>query len=318
MVNNLDDGNLPQDPVFVVGYPRSGTTLLQALLATQGNIVTFPETHFFNTLRLQYGSTPKIIHCDSVGRFLENITKASGVEFVEHDIALLEGSEWISTKELFEYIVKRFLPDDIPDDFRWLEKTPDHAFSMEVMQKYYPKAKFVGIVRHPFPAIFSRTRNFRPKVQDPIKYLARQWALYVQSLEEFKQEHPEKIFIVKYEDLAQSPQIVVSSITDFLSVDFDPGAFPQRVEKAHMIIKPFEHWKAEVASPTIKNNNGKVDELFSVSDTLKIQSIVQNQMRRFDYAEKWSILQPFYRLFYLQLPAFLKGITTMKNSSPRR
>jgi len=41
---------LSQYPVFLVGYPRSGSTLLQALLEMQGHLVTFPETHFFSTL----------------------------------------------------------------------------------------------------------------------------------------------------------------------------------------------------------------------------------------------------------------------------
>ena len=34
-------------PIFIVGCPRSGTTLLQCLIATQKGVVTFPETHFF-------------------------------------------------------------------------------------------------------------------------------------------------------------------------------------------------------------------------------------------------------------------------------
>jgi hypothetical protein len=43
----LSHSALPQNPIFVVGYPRSGTTLLQALLATQLGFYSFPETHYF-------------------------------------------------------------------------------------------------------------------------------------------------------------------------------------------------------------------------------------------------------------------------------
>ena len=39
---------LPQNPVFIVGNGRSGTTLLQSLLATQNGVYSFPETHFFS------------------------------------------------------------------------------------------------------------------------------------------------------------------------------------------------------------------------------------------------------------------------------
>lgn len=42
---------LRQDPIFVVGYPRSGTTLLQSLLATQADLFSLPEVHFFYIVR---------------------------------------------------------------------------------------------------------------------------------------------------------------------------------------------------------------------------------------------------------------------------
>ena len=42
--------NLSQNPIFIVGFPRSGTTLLQSLLCTQKGVVSFPETHFFDII----------------------------------------------------------------------------------------------------------------------------------------------------------------------------------------------------------------------------------------------------------------------------
>ena len=40
-----------KDRIFIVGCPRSGTTLLQSLLAAHPQIHSFPETHFFpNTI----------------------------------------------------------------------------------------------------------------------------------------------------------------------------------------------------------------------------------------------------------------------------
>ena len=47
---DLGDIQLTQNPVFIVGCPRSGTTLLQALLATQAGFYSFIETHFFNLI----------------------------------------------------------------------------------------------------------------------------------------------------------------------------------------------------------------------------------------------------------------------------
>lgn len=299
---------LSQDPIFIVGYPRSGTTLLQSLLATQGNIVTFPETHFFYTLRTKYENTTETVQKSRVWEFLQEITRVSGVEFSESDIVPLGDLDWISTKELFEFIVWKFLPENVPNDFRWLEKTPDHAFFLEDIGSFYPNAKFVGIVRHPFPAIFSRTRYFPPKTQDLLGFLSRQWVVYAQSLEEFKKAYPEKIMLIKYEDLVQSPLDVTSTIADFLSVPFNPGALSQRVQVADTIIQPFEHWKADVRNPEIRNTNREVKGLFSLGDRLKIQSIVCGQMRRYGYAGTQTFLQLVYQLCFLWLPSLLKRV----------
>ena len=43
--------SLNQEPIFVVGYPRSGTTLLQTKLMTQKEIISLPETHFYTIVR---------------------------------------------------------------------------------------------------------------------------------------------------------------------------------------------------------------------------------------------------------------------------
>ena len=46
----IKDLNTNTSPIFIVGYPRSGTTLLQSMLYTQKNIYSFPETHFFTKI----------------------------------------------------------------------------------------------------------------------------------------------------------------------------------------------------------------------------------------------------------------------------
>ena len=40
----------PKQRIFLVGCPRSGTTLLQSLLAAHPDITSFPESHFFRHL----------------------------------------------------------------------------------------------------------------------------------------------------------------------------------------------------------------------------------------------------------------------------
>ena len=50
--------NLSQNPIFILGFPRSGTTLIQTLLITQDHYFSFPETHYFCTI-LRFIKTDK-------------------------------------------------------------------------------------------------------------------------------------------------------------------------------------------------------------------------------------------------------------------
>ena len=47
-MNSIPDKIDFDSPIFIVGFPRSGTTLLQTMVSTQKNILSFPETQFFN------------------------------------------------------------------------------------------------------------------------------------------------------------------------------------------------------------------------------------------------------------------------------
>ncbi len=73
-------------------------------------------------------------------------------------------------------------------------KTPDHGLYMEQIARFYPEAKFVGIVRNPFFAIYSRTKYFPPKTRDLLKFLATQWVGHLNAFEKFCGERPRENF----------------------------------------------------------------------------------------------------------------------------
>ncbi|MEO1084029.1 MAG: sulfotransferase, partial [Acidobacteriota bacterium] len=60
-----------QEGVFVLGFPRSGTTLMQSVLARGDERVrTAPETHFFNVMRRRNLSAETVFNPSSLDRFL--------------------------------------------------------------------------------------------------------------------------------------------------------------------------------------------------------------------------------------------------------
>ncbi|WP_161786463.1 sulfotransferase [Methylobacter sp. BBA5.1] len=156
---------LNQAPIFVVGYPRSGTTLLQSKLMTQNGIVSLPETHFFSIVRNKLRVIDDKIRPDCLKDAFFTLRERLpfSVEAEQYLTQLAENSQ-LSPKMMFEAIVV----DNLVDNYslseiqrsRFLEKTPDHVERLEIIFRNYPDAKVVNIVRHPEKAILSRRANF--------------------------------------------------------------------------------------------------------------------------------------------------------------
>ncbi|NBL01166.1 MAG: hypothetical protein EOM50_24880, partial [Erysipelotrichia bacterium] len=97
---------LRQDPVFVVGYPRSGTTLMQSLLATQDSTISLPETHFFTLVRNCLQVYNDCIGYESLEKAIDTIREKIRFSInAEEYIKTLCQQNKLSPKMLFEAIV---------------------------------------------------------------------------------------------------------------------------------------------------------------------------------------------------------------------
>ncbi|HEY9694672.1 MAG TPA: sulfotransferase [Oculatellaceae cyanobacterium] len=79
---------IPKTRLFLVGCPRSGTTLLQSLLVAHPEILSFPESHFFRSL-LEYRTPWRIklkIASSKTKPRLKQFLKESGYEEMQRHI----------------------------------------------------------------------------------------------------------------------------------------------------------------------------------------------------------------------------------------
>ena len=149
-------------PTFVVGVPRSGTTLLATLLGSHSEISCGAETHFFPYLEanfLQFSSIFKDpVWPNQATAFM------SALSLGDYLVRDLFG---ISSQEIFDYLATRqpsiaALLESLTvplmlaqQKTRWVEKTPNHLLYLKAIRRFYPAAKIVRIVRDPRAAAFS-------------------------------------------------------------------------------------------------------------------------------------------------------------------
>ncbi len=288
----MNRNSIPQDPIFVVGYPRSGTTMLQGILVTQPGFYSFPETHYFCVVEksITFDENNHVIpNClaDVFAKIVEKMSFNFPGEMIEQLYTRAEAKE-LSSKNIFESIVFHFLtrqgaaPDRM-NSLRWIEKTPTHANFLDRIIEYYPRAQVLYIVRHPVPAIFSRKSKFPFNRETPLADLAKDWNFMQQKIASFKEKFPGRLYTVRYEDMVKNLEKEILPIAEFLHIKFDFSRLTNYKQAAAVLILPHETWKQTDKERDFADTNDTYRGKFSEEDARAVEAIVGEKMTQYGY-----------------------------------
>jgi len=270
--------SISQEPIFIVGYPRSGTTLLQALLSTQKDFISFPETHFFSTLisSIHTDNNDNIVNKDCINEILQKNIKFINEWKDTIVYKTLYQNNHVNLKKLFESIVKHYINNSKQV---WIEKTPNHIYMIDIIKYYYPKAKFLFILRNPINAIYSRKRKLPHDKMRSLELLSQYWINAIVAYENFKYLYPNQIKLIKYEDLAKNHTRIVQELESFINFKTDTNLLENYNTELNTISHSWEIWK--------NNNNNKIelqiDYSLNKDDYQKITTITFPYMKKYGY-----------------------------------
>jgi hypothetical protein len=205
--------------IFLVGAPRSGTTILQSLLAGHPKITSFPETKFFHYL-LTDGLSQKMP--DRLYKFFhKEINRPELLENAPnlHPPLMSHRVKW------FVETLDRLAIEEA--NSIWLEKTPEHVGFVPDILYYLPEAKFIHLVRHPLDVVAS----MRQATKNPLSNIlwGGEWTLEfcvnrwnkAALINHAYSHQPEQHLVVRYEDLFRDKIALLSRCCYFIGVQFD-------------------------------------------------------------------------------------------------
>jgi len=203
--------------LFVIGPPRSGSTLLARMIGAHSQIMGRPEPHLLTPLaHLGYYAKVDRAPYDAV------LAAEAQREFV----AGLPGGEqdYIDACRAYcDTLYHRMLATR-PEKRLFLDKTPAYALSLEFMAKIYPRARYVVLTRHPLAVFSSYAESFfngdYAAAHDYNPLLER----YVPAIATFLRRRPVPIYHVVYEQMVADPQRVLGEIFAFLGIPNEPQA----------------------------------------------------------------------------------------------
>jgi len=236
-------------PIFVVGYQRSGTTLLQTLLASHPNIAAPPEMYFIHRIVRQKARYGDLSDDRNLRRVIDDLLSPTlptlaGCGF-DPDALFARARRGPATyAAVFDVIMSDFAARH--GKARWSEKTPGQP-ARSILQ-LFPDAKLVHIVRDPRAVIASSLAT--PWNPFGARQRAEFWRRFTRdNIATGFAAGPERFFQIRYEDLTRDPEHVMRLVFTFLGEDFDPSMIAVENRAATAVPDVTSPWQLRALEP---------------------------------------------------------------------
>jgi tetratricopeptide (TPR) repeat protein len=194
------------DPIFIVGLPRAGSTLLEQILASHSRVE--------GTMEL--ADVPRIVQRlngrqdqDSPPRYPQVLTELDP----QHLRQL--GEKYLADTQIFR-TGKPFFIDKMPNNFR-------HVGLIHLM---LPNARIIDARREAMACCFSNFKQLFASGQEftySLEDIARYYRTYVDLMQHWDTMLPGKVLRVQHEDVVEDLEGNVRRILDFVGLDFEPA-----------------------------------------------------------------------------------------------
>lgn len=239
--------NISDNPIFILGAHKSGTTFLRNLIDGHPQIMTLPfETHFFKHYGswIEYPFRSQKPFEKSLDKFLassldeikarnnnqnpqSDYYQGKPVDTEKYETYFKKhASSDLDPKKLFEVYMNSLAHglgmDTELKTVRICEKSVENSEFAPVLKKWFPNAKFIHIVRNPYDNLAS-FRQYQVNMYGRYPVLQKLvWSLHHNYAQMYKNKEllDDSYKVIKYEDLVASTEDVMADLAKFLDIKF--------------------------------------------------------------------------------------------------
>jgi hypothetical protein len=199
--------------LFVIGSPRSGSTMLQRMLGSHSMIYTHPEPHLIQPLyymgffdRVDAAPYDHINASEAMREYVQALPGGRR-DYVDACRAYLD----VLYGRMLEPTGRRY----------FLDKTPANALVAELLAELYPLARYIVLTRHPLAVLSSYAESFFEGDFEAAHAFNPVLERYVPAIARFLRHGKVPFVHLRYEDLVSSPESEMRRVLDFLGLDFE-------------------------------------------------------------------------------------------------
>lgn len=279
MTNIFAATNSDFEPVFIVGHPRSGTTLLSVLLDRNTNIAVTPETHFANQLAHML---PKYLDlgAEETVDFLLQKTRIMDLNLDRDRLLARMNQQPLDVPSVFRCVLQEYAVEN--DKALVIEKSPTHLLCLPQIVSWYPRAKIIWIVRDGRDAVLSLLKV--DWASSRVWELALQWVRNMKRVLEFEEKHPDSIYRIYYESLLREPQTELVKLHRFIGISFEPSQLDDLLPTT--VVPAWEEgWKSKAKQKIDPRRIGAWREHAHRSQLSVMNALMGRYLRRLGYPE---------------------------------
>ena len=200
-VIDFNSGYKAQDPIFILGLPRAGSTLLEQILSSHSSIEGTQELHNIMTIGRRIKSL------NNSENYLNNLLELDSKSIKMYGKMFIDETMWArNEKELF------------------IDKMPNNFPHIGLIKMILPNAKIIDARRNPMDGCFSCFKQYFAKGQHftyDLDDIARYYKDYLRLMDFWNKFFPGSIHTVLYEDIINNSEEEVRKMLNYLQLPFE-------------------------------------------------------------------------------------------------
>jgi hypothetical protein len=282
----------PNNPFFIIGSGRNGSTLLASILNNHPEIFLPPEQYILPYAIMQWHLLRNIAWEDYVKKVIAELLKRNKTQNWHLDEITIEeiksaavnlNNQHRNAVNLF-HIIFTFYGQSIKSHFtRYGDHSPLNTQFFKLISDEFSTSQYIFLIRDARDVILSYSKLTNNPASDPV-FASWKWNDSIKAYHYLKEKYPDRVIMVKYEDFVNSPFQETKKIVGFLNLsvienilDFDRNEGMRKLGASGI------HYHLNLSRPINKDSVGRWKTDLPKSTLNRVYPKIKHNLKKFGY-----------------------------------
>ena len=287
------------DKVFILGNPRSGTSLFRLMLNSHSMINATPECGFLHWWYKKYADwDSSCISSNRLDEYISDLESSKRIEDWKMDYALLKAKIVQENPENYAKLgelVYTFYGEQKGKYAKVIaDKNNYYINHFNDLKEIWPDAKYILVVRDGRDVACSylnmekliTNSPYKPYLSTDIKTIAKEWLTNNQNILSFSESlNNSQFMVIRYEDFVTDSALYLTKVCNFLGLNFESNMLNYFIKNAKEHDEPLSSldWKKKTLEKPDKDNIGKYKIELEKESIEEFNAIAKEILQKFNY-----------------------------------